>query len=122
LQWPETTIFRETTMNPTDPKKMTAPQTGTSLVAPATDAPTAPKTEQQMVAPPAAKRLVKIRANQPIAYGDVTLAAGQEAEVSEEMAKEFCDRHFEGNYAFGGERSSESGAAERHRLTRAVRV
>lgn len=103
------------------PPTMTAPQAGASLVAGAgATPPTAPTEGTTLDAPAPKTKLVKIRANQAIAYGDVSLAEGQTAEVSEEMAKEFCDRKFEGNYAFGGERSEAT--SDRHVLVRAVRV
>lgn len=71
----------------------------------------------QLIAKP---KGVRIRANAAIAYEGITLGPGDEAEVSEEMAAEFCDRKFQGAYAFGGERGN--GSAERHVHARATRL
>lgn len=50
-------------------------------------------------------RLVKIRALKPIRTAEgVHLEPGQVGEVTEEWAKEFCDRKFRGSYRFSGER------------------
>lgn len=69
-------------------------------------------------------KLVRIEAVQMIAYGDpkdpTFLAAGVQADVSEAVAAEFCDRRFSGGFSFGGERSEET--ATRHSTVRAKRV
>lgn len=77
-------------------------------------------------AKPAAVRLVKIKALRDIQYkvprerlpGEeetsyarapyhlVRVAEGETAEVSEEIAAEYCDQKFRGNYDFFGERSN----------------
>lgn len=80
---------------------------------------TAPPAASNMVAAPAKKK-VKIRALQPIAVDGVTLAVGVVTEVDEEVAVEFCDKKFKGQYSFSGERGINS--AERHMLVRAERV
>lgn len=86
-----------------------------------------PQTENKtrMTAPeaqaPVAVKMVKIRALQAIDLGDKTLSKDQEAEVTEEQAKEFCDKEFEGNYSFSGERTG-AGSEERHKIKRAVRL
>lgn len=80
---------------------------------------TAPPATSNMTQAPAKKK-VKIRALQAIWVNDLTLAPGGIAEVDEEIAAEYCDRKFEGVYAFGGERSK--GTSERHYITRAERV
>lgn len=79
--------------------------------------------ETKMVAPqsPGKVRLVKIKALQMIRVSDtVQVAPGKTAEVSEEIAAEFCDKVFQGCYDFGGERITPT--ATRHRVVRAVRV
>jgi hypothetical protein len=93
----------------------------TTTQPPTSDAPT------KMVAAPARAKLVKIRTLAPI----MTKANGAEAaemhpvgsvlEVEESVAKEFCDRRFEGYYAFTGERTGR-GSNERHMTVRAERV
>ncbi len=80
---------------------------------------TQPPGASNMTQPPAKKK-VKIRALQAISVNDLTIAPGGIAEVEEEIAAEYCDRKFEGVYAFGGERSN--GTSERHSIRRAERV
>jgi len=67
---------------------------------------------------------VRIRAMHHIAWGkagqEQSARPGTELEVDEEIAREFCDRKFEGNYAFGGERGNAT--AERFTIVRAVRL
>lgn len=93
-------------------------ENATNLVAPA------PANKTEMVAKPAPKKAepkktktkagastskpktVKIRALTAIAIGKDVFEAGQEVEVTEEQAVEFCDRKFKGNYAFSGERDT----------------
>jgi hypothetical protein len=68
----------------------------------------------------AAPKKVKIRAVTAIDYLGVQLKPGQEAEVSEEVAAEYCDRTFKGMFSFSGERDSKQ--ATRNNIVRAVRV
>lgn len=63
---------------------------------------------------------VKIRAKRPIRLEDGSvLQPGSEASVSEEMAKEYCDRQFTTQYEFSGERA---GIQPLPQITRAERV
>lgn len=93
-------------------------------------APATPATSgAQMAAPAAPTKMVakvKIKATQPIDIGTAqaprVLEPGDEAEVDDATAKEFCDRKFVGNYAFSGEQGGASAEQNRHIVTRAVRV
>lgn len=80
---------------------------------------------QQMTAPaPSVPRLVKIRANTAIRLTGTNqmLSPGQTGEVSEEDAKEFCDKIFVGNFGISGMFPDGQAEAVRHRLRRADRV
>lgn len=80
------------------------------------DAPPAPPKD-----PPSTKK-VEIKALRAILLSDGTsLAAGQRAFVSEEDAKEFCDKTFTGKYAFGGERENND-EVPRNKIKRAERL
>lgn len=86
-----------------------------------------PKDEgtSQLVATPAGvPRLVKVRALQPIRpSGQQNIyAPGEIVEVTEEDAKEFCDRVFVGNYGMSGMFPEQQAEAIRHRIKRAERV
>lgn len=76
----------------------------------------------QMVKPPqettkmVAKKTVKIEAIRTIAIGNTQLAPGEQIEVTEEQAEEFC-KAYEGHYAFAGERGNHD--AVRHQIARA---
>lgn len=71
-----------------------------------------PQATTQMVAP----KKVKIQAVRDIMIRGVQLAPGQEAEVTEAEAEEICQT-YQGNYAFGGERSEQD--SPRHQIVRA---
>lgn len=79
-------------------------------------------TTTEMVAPVKASRMVKIKALRAIMIDQkagTMLGEGQTADVPEEVAAEFCDRVFTGNYAFGGERMHDT---PRNQYRRAERV
>lgn len=87
------------------------------------------KDTSQLVAPaPNVPRLVKIRALLPIMpSGQVKgqeqiVAPGTVLEVTEEDAKEFCDRIFVGNYGMSGMFPEQQAELTRHRIKRAERV
>lgn len=65
-------------------------------------------------------KMVKIRALRPINTSIGPLAPGQEKEVPEEDAREFCDRVFQGPYDFAGEVPEKH--ATRHLVRRAERL
>jgi hypothetical protein len=65
-------------------------------------------------------RMVRIKAKQPIRLADGKhIAEGAVVDVSEEEAAEFCDRSFDGYYAFAGERFNDK---TKHKVVRAERV
>jgi hypothetical protein len=66
---------------------------------------------------------VRIRAKEPIRLKDErTLSPGQEAEVDEEEAKEFCDKKFDNSYSFAGEVTDKLANTMRNKIQRAERV
>ena len=61
------------------------------------------------------------RAVRPIRLkNDVTVAENQEVQVSEDEAVEFCDKKFETQFPFSGERSESE--FEKKYIVRAVRI
>lgn len=67
---------------------------------------TAPKTATtEMIQEPSKK--VRIKALKEIDINGVRLKEGEEIEVSEELAQEFC-RPFEGGFSFSGERNEDN--------------
>jgi hypothetical protein len=81
-----------------------------------------PQTTKMVSDPGSTLKMVKIKTLRDIRLDPVgtIVKAGNEVEVTEEQAKEFCDLEIEGNYAFAGERANE--AADRHRIRRAQRL
>lgn len=84
----------------------------------------AESTETKMVNKPQttqmiAKKKVKILTQRPISVDGKIVEPGQTLEVSEDEAKEFCDRSFQSFYPFSGERYEDATPAK---IFRAVRV
>jgi hypothetical protein len=85
---------------------------------------------EQMVAEPKRTKMVqdkkvKIKTVTAIHFIDETgkektIGPGLTVDVSEEVAKEFCDRVFTGSYSFSGER--DNAEDQRHSYKRAERV
>jgi hypothetical protein len=93
-----------------------------ALKAARADAATAPKMTT-MVGWPKGTKLVKIRAKTDIRVhptDPTVIASGKIVEVPEDVAAEFCDTKFIGNFDFGGERSEAT--STRNVRTRAERV
>lgn len=66
-------------------------------------------------------RMVRVQVKSPIRTSEgKTFKEGSVCEISEEDAKEFCDKKFENVYAFSGERDSDD--APRGKIIRAVRL
>lgn len=76
---------------------------------------------EKLVNPPVNQtKMVKIRTLRPIRIGDTVTPEGQEVHVTEDQAKEFCDRAFKGPYSFAGERLEDP--APRGIIKRAERI
>jgi len=86
----------------------------------ASDMTAAPDAAKSQLVQPSAKKKVKIRALRAIAIDNLTLSPGSIAEVDEETAAEYCDRSFDGGYAFAGERGNST--ADKFKIVRAERV
>lgn len=96
---------------------MTNPSPQTKLTNPPAD-------QTKMTTEPQAVKMVKIRCLLPVCTDPVTgfvNKVGDVIEVTEEHAKEFCDREFKGTYPFFGERYSDESAGQTVRR-RAERV
>lgn len=88
---------------------------------------TNPPVQTNMTAAPKQTRMVKLRAIRDFRYKtpegeEKIVTPGNTADVPEDQAKELCDKAFEGNYAFSGERYATDGDAKKHQLVRAERV
>lgn len=87
------------------------------------EAPTAP---DRLVAAPKTTKMVKVRAIRDFRHGPglererKVAIPGQEVEVTEEEAKNLCDKTYEGSHAFYGERQQSE--VQRHVIRRAERV
>lgn len=78
-----------------------------------------PEKKTKLVAPSPTTKLVKVRALREIAVGETRYLAGQEVEVSEELAADLC-QPISGPYAFSGLRSDHD--AQMAQIVRAERV
>lgn len=79
--------------------------------------------DTKMVAPePSPDKLVKIKTLRDIMVGDQIIKPDQEVMVTEEQAKEFCDKTFTGPHQFRGERDEVEAKQSIAKITRAVRL